>query len=456
MQNQTIPGQIAGANIPMGVFLIREEGTGLVAHVFDSIDAERKSLLEKAVSPDGSRRVQVRTHRAKSLRSAGSLAAIDRQFAGGPIVYDPTAIFRRTSELVRCASGVRAALGRKAGKIYMDTSRRTLYVVLDDNAFDGSGLPFRAQTAEAMAAIEKAVLAWKKDAPGDFSFAVRVGFKAPVGVKLVAVDDKSRPRPGIAALANVAGKVRKTVTAAAFGAVAAGATTAAYADSDPTAAVSTPNFTLIGQGDFGSNQLGDKALAEGGIEGVLPLGHSFGVQVEGGGGTDSYWGGAGHLFWRDPSWGMFGGFYSAESIEHADMQRYGGEAELYLSQITVSARAGGQGGDVANGVFGRIDLGFYATDNFVIRGGFEGSPHMDFGRAGLEFQPSPHSLPGLSLFADGDFGHGSAITVGIKLHFGESGGESLIYRDRHEDPSLAIFNDLPLATARKHYVGSPT
>ena len=81
---------------------------------------------------------------------------------------------------------------------------------------------------------------------------------------------------------------------------------------------------------------------------------------------------------------------------------------------------------------------------------------MDFGRAGLEFQPSPHSLPGLSLFADGDFGHGSAITVGIKLHFGESGGESLIYRDRHEDPSLAIFNDLPLATARKHYVGSPT
>jgi hypothetical protein len=347
---------------------------------------------------------------------------------------------------------IRAALGRKAGKFFLHSERRTLYVVLNDKAFEGRGLPYRAQTAEAMAAIAKTVAAWKESAPSDFELAVRVGFEPPRGVRLVAVDEHSRERRSIAAVTRLAKRVRKAASAVAVGAMAAGASSAAYAaDPDPTAAVSTPNFMLIGEGQYDSVAQDDLTRGNFGVEGAVPLGHDFGFQAEGGVGSDSYWGGAAHLFWRDPNWGLIGAYGSAESLQGITMQRYAGQAEYYLDQITLGGAVGEQQGDVLHGVFGRADVGFYVSPNFVLRAGFEGTPGGDFGRAGLEFQPAAHSIAGLSLFADAAFGRGTQISFGIRFHFGEA-GETLIYRDRHEDPEDAVFNDMAIAAgAHKHY-----
>jgi len=383
------------------------------------------------------------------------LATLDRRFAGGAILYDPTAIFGRAAEAVRCADMIRAALGNKAGRILLDTARRTLYVVLNGRGFKGEGLVFRAQVAEAMAALAKTVSAWKQDAPANFELAFRVGFDAPGGLRLVPVDDQSRERRHLRMLSDVAGGLRKAAGVVAVGAVAAGAPSIAYAgEADPTAAVSQPNLALIGQGDYltGHDSHSNDFMGEGGIEGTVPLGHSFGFQADGGIGSDSYYGVGGHLFWRDPNWGLIGGFASDESLDSIKMQRYGGEAELYLDRLTISARAGGQSGDIKDGAFGKLDLSFYATDSFAIRAGVETSPHVTFGHAGFEFQPAAESMPGLSLFADGSVGEGTRILFGIKFHFGEPGA-SLMYRDRHEDPLTSIFNDIPLVAALKHYIG---
>jgi hypothetical protein len=448
-------------SIPGGIFLVRQDaarkGSVLTLHSFESFSDTKKRDLQETLSDGGCNHLRFATHRPKALATAQSLAALELRFGGGEIAYDPTAIFTRASETVRCTEMIRAALGRKAGKFFLHSERRTLYVVLNDKSFEGRGLTYRAQTAEAMAAVAKAVAAWKEIARLDFDLAVRVGFEPPRGVALVAVDERSRERRGVAAVARLATRVRKAASAVAVGALAAGATSAAYADGpDPTAAVSTPNLTIIGEGQYDDVAHDDLMRGNFGLEGAIPLGHAFGFQADGGVGSDNYWGGAGHLFWRDPSWGLIGAYGSDESLQSITMQRYAGQAEFYLDQVTLGGAVGEQQGDVLHGVFGKADIGFYVTPNFVLRAGFEGTPGGDFGRAGFEFQPAAHSLSGLSLFADTAFGRGTEISFGIKFHFGEA-GETLIYRDRHEDPETAVFNDMAIAAGahRQHYTRPP-
>jgi hypothetical protein len=142
---------------------------------------------------------------------------------------------------------------------------------------------------------------------------------------------------------------------------------------------------------------------------------------------------------------------SYESLSKAEMTRYGAEGELYLDNITLGARGGYQVGDVRHGGFIRGDVSFYVTPDFVLRAGVEGSPGMTFGRGQIEFQPAQDMLAGLSLFADGRFGDGGTILAGLKIHFGEA-GVSLRDRERHEDPSSAIFNEFP-AEKKVHYTG---
>src|SRR5450755_2523177 len=86
------------AEVPGGVFLVRDdtngEGRSLTAHTF-GISSPAKRELEKAFRVGSGRRLRVVRHQAKSVHATRSLAALDRRFAGGVIVYDPTAIFTR-------------------------------------------------------------------------------------------------------------------------------------------------------------------------------------------------------------------------------------------------------------------------------------------------------------------------------------------------------------------------
>jgi len=156
------------AEVPAGVFLVRadtrREGRTLTAHTF-GISASAKSELEKALRVGPQRHLRVVRHHSKSLHATRSLAALDHRFAGGAIVYDPTAIFTRMSEVLRCADELRAALGSQIKNVLLDSTRRTLYVVLEHKAFQGKGLSFRAQVAEAMATCAKTVSDWKRGAP---------------------------------------------------------------------------------------------------------------------------------------------------------------------------------------------------------------------------------------------------------------------------------------------------
>ena len=314
---------------------------------------------------------------------------------------------------------------------------------------------FRAQVAEAMATAAKTVTEWKKNAPADFEFAVRVGFEPPSGLCLVAVDEKSRPSRYAARLTAAASRLRKAAGIAAVGAVAAAAPSFAFAGDD-TAAVSSTNVTLLGQGVYDSGQIAheDFTRFDGGAELAAPLGHSMGVQLDAGGGSRDYYGLGGHLFWRDPDWGMIGAVFSKESLDGVTMQRIGGEAEMYLDNVTLSARLGGQSGDVRTGTFGKLDVSFYVSPTFALRAGVEDAPHATFGHAGLEFQPAAESMPGLSLYVDGAAGQGTQVLAGIKYHFGEP-GDTLMYRDRHEDPLTSVFNEIPLVLGhhKKHYSG---
>jgi hypothetical protein len=438
------------AQVPAGVFLVRDDtggaGTSLTAHTF-GVSPSIKKNLEKAFGVESGRRLRVVRHRSKSLLSARSLAALHRQFEGGTIVYDPTAIFTRMSEVLRFANELRSDLGDRVKSVLLDSARRTVYVVLEHKAFQGKGLSFRAQVAETMATCSQTFDEWKTSAPCELGLSIRVGFEPPSGVRLVAVDSKSAPSRYFGGLKSMASQLRAAASAIAVGAIAIAAPSAAFAGD--SGAVAQPNFTTEGRVGWESNDgiHHDLVRADLAVEGAVPLGDSFGLQGDAAVGVNNYYGVGGHLFWRDPDWGLIGGVASFESLETVKMGRFGGEAEIYLDKITLSARGGYQNGDVAHGGFIRADVSFYVTPSFAIRAGFEGDPHQDFARAGVEFQPMPDSMSGLSIYADGTFGSGTGIYAGIRFHFGED-GQSIMWRDRHEDPSKSILNRM---AGRKGY-----
>jgi hypothetical protein len=203
---------------------------------------------------------------------------------------------------------------------------------------------------------------------------------------------------------------------------------------------------------------GGKQHTVGILEGSLsaPLGHSFGVQVDGAVGTDeaghNMWGVGGHLFWRDPAQGLAGliGSYSTRVDDYLggaterQMIRTGAEGEIYFEQFTAAARGGYQWvtiqqGDTLQGLFGSIDLMWYVTPDLMVRGGGEYSegPGGAF-TAGLEFQPSHVSISGLTFFADGALGDESYRALGgLRYYFG-AGSKSLIDRHRKDDPSNLV------------------
>jgi len=438
-------------SLPTGIFLVREDKDSngrLVAHSLGRIaGSARRDALNRIALTNGASPKLVK-HSAKSLRSARSLAAIEQRFGGGAIAYDPSGIFSRSSQLVRCAALLRSNLGGKIDKILFDSWRRTMFVVLNDSAFAGEGAVLRAAVGEAMKSISATFGEWQQKNIAGFDISVRVGFEPPMGAKLVAVDDKSLPGGSVRRFARQISRFRTMLTAAAIGAAAVAAPSVANA-ADDTAAVADTNVTLYGAADYRSD-INRSDWAGLGAELAVPLGHSFGLQVEGGVGTDSYYGAAGHLFWRNPDSGLVGAFasYNSESGGHAD--RLGGEAQLYLDRFTIAGQAAYQTGTIGDGGYFAGDLSFYATPGFVLRAGIESMPHITEGVAGVEFQPAPDSWAGLSIFADGEFGHTTIVMAGLKLHFGVEGG-SLLYQDRHEDPDIGIFKFAPLAQRKHHY-----
>ncbi len=196
----------------------------------------------------------------------------------------------------------------------------------------------------------------------------------------------------------------------------------------------------------------------GGIMGsvTVPIGERFGLQIDGmaGSANDSFYGVAGHLFWRDPSIGLFGVYGSYAEWDYrrtdpavilrngvidtigADVGRIGIEGQLYLDRFSLEGIAGFQSGSL-DGTFGKATLAFYATDNLRFDVSVAGSDYGTTNSVGVEWAPGLDSP--VSFFADGTFSSDDQrVFGGVKFYLAAE-QKSLIRRHREDDPE----NELP-------------
>jgi hypothetical protein len=181
------------------------------------------------------------------------------------------------------------------------------------------------------------------------------------------------------------------------------------------------------------------AIAQGSI--TAPLGHSFGLQVDGAASTafDSFFGSGGaHLFWRDPAIGLIGPMASFGGGAGTQSGLYGGEADLYAGVFTVGLRAGYASSTSA---FGGLNGGFYLGSLTLypvpdlalsIEGGQLAG--VAVGQARIEYQPELRAGRNISFYASGiagDLGVYRA-TAGVRFYFGSD--KPLIRRHREDDP----------------------
>jgi len=197
----------------------------------------------------------------------------------------------------------------------------------------------------------------------------------------------------------------------------------------------------IGNDGAGSSALG---IAQGSIS--APLGHSFGLQVDGAG-ASAYntflGGGAAHLFWRDPQIGLVGPVVALMGSRGATLGWYGGEAEFYKGMFTLRALAGYQSasspfGSVPNGGFWQGRLTMYPIDDLALSVGGGQSVGFSTGRASLEWQPDFIASHNVALFVDSAAGDGNywRVTSGVRFYFGPE--KTLIRRQREDDPASSV------------------
>ena len=203
------------------------------------------------------------------------------------------------------------------------------------------------------------------------------------------------------------------------------------------------NLNISGMVMGGVDDANSRVLA--GVKATFPIGHSFGMQIDGGIANGEYYGIGGHLFWRDPALGLFGVVGSLESQDGQELMRIGAEAEIYLGQFTLAGVVGYEDGPRDKGVYGEVLGTYYPVETLALRAGGELTPELLLGRLAFEWQPLAEEVQAFSIFATAEYTDADTGTLlgGVRFHLGED-GVSLMRRERHEDPAFAIFNILPV------------
>jgi len=206
-------------------------------------------------------------------------------------------------------------------------------------------------------------------------------------------------------------------------------------------------------GGFGADLSGEAA---GGVfVGLaLPLGHDFGVQVDGMVGTaeggDAFHGVGAHLFWRDPSRALVGIYAShvqwdtepvTSGSGSSDVGKVGVESQLYLGRLSLEGLATYQFG-TDHGFAGKGAVAYYPRDDLRLHVGVNHYAGPGFG-AFTGFEWAPRSDSGMSVFADVgvDETHDVRALVGFKFYASRN-DKPLIRRHREEDPDVDLPNDL--------------
>lgn len=179
----------------------------------------------------------------------------------------------------------------------------------------------------------------------------------------------------------------------------------------------------------------------------VPLGARFGLQLDGLAGVrdgDFVGGGGGHLFWRDPSYGLLGVYGSFTKRDDFDgsVARIGVEGEYYFNNWTVRTVLGAESIDTGNGFvepddgfFAFTDISYYVNENLELSVGHRFTADRNALALGAEYQLDQTLFNnGVSLFAEGRIGEDdyNAIWAGVRLYLGDE--KTLMRRHREDDP----------------------
>jgi hypothetical protein len=179
---------------------------------------------------------------------------------------------------------------------------------------------------------------------------------------------------------------------------------------------------------------------------AIPLTHQFGFQADGlyslidG---EDFGGGAGHLFWRDPAFGLVGiagGFLTQDGV---DTYQVGAEAEYYYERLTIGAFAGV--GHIEydfsapfistdpTRFIGRVSADYYLLDDLRVGVSVATAFENNLGKVEAEYETPVRGLAITAEVAVGsnDYDH---WLVGVRWYFG-GGGKSLRERHRTSDPA---------------------
>ncbi len=256
-------------------------------------------------------------------------------------------------------------------------------------------------------------------------------------------------------------------TSALTGILAVGfGTTVSAADLGPTTpaappaadlpAVSGINVKISGFGGWEDYDFGpDGGLA--GVDGSLsiPLGQLFGFQLDGMAASldgEFIGGGAGHLFWREPTVGLLGlyGSWVTRDFSGVDTWRLGVEGEYYSGPISVEAIVGYEDADVPpfvllddEDVFAYADVAYYVTPDLRFSLGYRRLNELDMAALGGEWQLPTDFIGGTSLFAEGRLGEDdyASVWAGLRVYLSAE-DKTLIRRHREDDPGNKLYNNL--------------
>ncbi len=192
---------------------------------------------------------------------------------------------------------------------------------------------------------------------------------------------------------------------------------------------------------------GDLNSAEGhSVDGSLtvPLGRSFGLQGDALysriGGAD-FFGGAGHLFWRNPEIGLLGVTGGGLSRSGVNTFQAGAEGEYYLGRWTLGFFAGA--GSIhysftapfidtrPTRFVGRLSVDWYALDDLRLGVSYARAFDDNLFKAEAEYQTPLRGLALTAEAATGDHGYDHWL-LGARYYFGAN--KSLQERQRRDDP----------------------
>jgi hypothetical protein len=180
---------------------------------------------------------------------------------------------------------------------------------------------------------------------------------------------------------------------------------------------------------------------------TIPLGERFGLQADFGAARafkTSAVGGALHLFTRDPGQYLVGAIGGYTDFKGGNAFWGGGEAELYLQNISLEMAAGAIRSKTTSShktrLFADGVAAFYPTEDLRLSLGASSVAGFESGGVGMEWLMRDSGLP-LSLRGDVRVGenHSVVAKVGFSLYFGGTGDKSLIRRHREDDPRVRSF-----------------